>query len=203
VLLSLERRGIPSRFPREWGPRVERTPYPTFGPFCLPRVAKVPKQACQPIGQCVGSGGGILRGGAGVSPPRSATVAPMNIVQIDDILAALIMSLAMFRRLDVRTAGPGENRTVNEAEFQRWRSLALRAYNQIALASAAKVVLSVGWFTVGLKLGVPAPWFQLGGFVVFLAWALALIWAWKIATDARYLRVQLGIVLRRRSATQS
>jgi hypothetical protein len=89
---------------------------------------------------------------------------------------------------------------VSEAEFQRWRSLALRAYNQIAAASAAKVVLSVGWYAAGLKLGIPTPWFQLGGFFVFLAWALALVWAWKIATDARYLRVQLGIVLRRRSS---
>lgn len=141
--------------------------------------------------------------GAEVSIRGSATVVSMNTIQVDDVLAALIMSLAMLRRLDVRTARPGENRAVNEAEFQRWRSLALRAYNQIAAASAAKVVLSIGWFSLGLKLGVPAPWFQLGGFVVFLAWALVLIWAWKIATDARYLRIQLGIVLRRRSATQT
>jgi hypothetical protein len=126
----------------------------------------------------------------------------MNI-QVDDILAALIMSLAMLRRLDVRSARPGENRAIPEAEFQRWRSLALRAYNQIAVASAAKVVSSVGWYAAGLKLGVPAPWFQLGGLVIFLAWVLTLVWAWKIATDARYLRVQLGIVLRRRSAAQN
>jgi hypothetical protein len=126
----------------------------------------------------------------------------MNI-QVDDILAALIMSLAMLRRLDVRSAQPGENRAVPEAEFHRWRSLALRAYNQIAAASAAKVVLSVGWYAVGLHYGVQAPWFQLGGFAVFLTWALTLVWAWKIATDARYLRIQLGIVLRRRSAAQS
>ena len=126
----------------------------------------------------------------------------MNI-QVDDILAALIMSLAMLRRLDVRTARPGDDRAVSEAEFQRWRSLALRAYNQVALASGAKVVLSVGWYAAGLKLGVPTPWFQLGGFVVFLGWALMLVWAWKLATDARYMRLQLGIVFRRRSsATQ-
>lgn len=136
---------------------------------------------------------------AGVDPFCSAS---MNI-QVDDILAALIMSLAMLRRLDVRSARPGENRAIPEAEFQRWRSLALRAYNQIAVASAAKVVSSVGWYAAGLKLGVPAPWFQLGGLVIFLAWVLTLVWAWKIATDARYLRVQLGIVLRRRSAAQN
>ena len=126
----------------------------------------------------------------------------MNI-QIDDILAALILSLAMLRRLDVRNSQPGAQRAVSEADFQRWRALALRAYNQIAVASAAKVVLSVGWFALGLKLGVPAPWFQLGGFVVFLGWALVLVWAWKIATDARHLRLQLGIVPRRRSSSSA
>ncbi len=126
----------------------------------------------------------------------------MNI-QIDDILAALILSLAMLRRLDVRNSQPGAHRAVSESDFQRWRSLALRAYNQIAVASAAKVVLSVGWFAVGLKLGVPAPWFQLGGFVVFLGWALVLVWAWKIATDARHLRLQLGIVVGRRSPSSA
>jgi hypothetical protein len=121
-------------------------------------------------------------------------------VQVDDILAALILSLAMLRRLDVRTASAADQAGVPEAEFQRWRSLALRAYEQVAVACGVKVVLSVGWYMLALRLAVPAPWFQLGGFVVFLGWALTMIWAWKIATDARYLRMQLGIVVRRRSS---
>ncbi|HWO08341.1 MAG TPA: hypothetical protein VNN80_02645 [Polyangiaceae bacterium] len=120
--------------------------------------------------------------------------------QIDDILAALILSLAMFRRLDVRSAVRPESPPVSEAEFQRWRSLALRAYDVVAIASACKVVLSLGWFALGLRLGVAAPWFQLGGFLVFVAWACALIWAWKVATDARSLRLRLGIQFRRRSS---
>jgi hypothetical protein len=126
----------------------------------------------------------------------------MNI-QIDDILAALILSLAMLRRLDIRNSQPGEGRVISDADFQRWRGLALRAYNQIAVASVAKVVLSVGWFALGLRLGVPTPWFQLGGFVIFLGWALLLVWAWKIATDARHMRLQLGIVVRRRSSSSA
>jgi hypothetical protein len=121
-------------------------------------------------------------------------------VKVDDILAALILSLAMLRRLDVRTAVRPESPPVTEAEFRHWRSLALRAYDQVAIASACKVVLSLGWFALGLKIGVPTPWFQLGGFLVFLAWAFALIWAWKIATDARSLRLRLGIQVRRRSS---
>jgi hypothetical protein len=120
-------------------------------------------------------------------------------IQVDDILAALILSLAMLRRLDVRTAQRPEAPPISDAEFQRWRSLALRAYDQVAVACGCKVVLSLGWFALAVRLGVQTPWFQLGGFLVFLAWAFVLIWAWKIATDARSLRLQLGIQTRRRS----
>jgi len=122
-------------------------------------------------------------------------------VQADDILAALIVSLAMLRRLDVRTAQLAANPTVSEANFRRWQALALRAYNQVAAASAAKVVLSLGWYAVGTRLGVQTPWFQLVGFAVFLGWALLMVWAWKLGTDARYLRLQLGIDPRRRVPT--
>lgn len=118
-------------------------------------------------------------------------------VQVDDIFAALILSLAMLRRLDVRTTQASQNPSVPEAEFQRWRSLALRAYDLVAVACGAKVVLSLAWYMGGLALGVGTPWFQLVGFLVFLSWALALIWAWKLGTDARVMRLQLGIRLRR------
>jgi hypothetical protein len=120
-------------------------------------------------------------------------------VQVDDILAALIASLAMLRRLDVRTAQPAANPAVSEADFRRWQALALRAYNQVAAASGAKVVLSLGWFALATRLAVPAPWFQLVGFIIFASWALLMVWAWKIGTDARVLRLQLGIDPRRRT----
>lgn len=123
----------------------------------------------------------------------------MENIKIDDILAALILSLAMVRRLEVRTANHAQNPTVPLEGFEKWRSLALRAYAMIGVACAAKVALSLGWYAVALKLGVATPWFQLVGLLVFLGWAITLIWAWKVATDARYLRVQLGIQLRRRS----
>lgn len=122
-------------------------------------------------------------------------------IKVDDILAALILSLAMLRRLEVRTTDHAQNPTVPLTQFQNWRTLALRAHDTIAVASAVKVVSSLGWYALASRLGVQAPWFQLVGFFVFLGWALALVWAWKIATDARYLRLQYGIVLRRRSSS--
>jgi len=107
----------------------------------------------------------------------------------------------MLRRLDVRTAQAAAHPAVSEANFRRWQGLALRGYNQVAAASAGKVALSLGWYALGTRLGVTAPWFQLVGFVVFLSWALLMVWAWKIGTDARYLRLQLGIDPRRRLPT--
>jgi hypothetical protein len=118
-------------------------------------------------------------------------------IKIDDILAALVLSLVMFRRLDIKTARLDQNPHVALGDFERWRDLALRGYDRAALASAAKVVLNVGWYNGAMALRIGAPWFQLVGLVVFLGWVVSLVWAWKIATDARHLRVSLGIRLRR------
>src|SRR5690606_135086 len=107
----------------------------------------------------------------------------------------------MLRRLDVRTAQPEAHPAVSEADFRRWQALALRAFNQVAAASAGKVALSLGWFALGTRLGVQAPWFQLVGFAVFLGWALLMVWAWKIGTDARVVRLRLGVGPRRRVST--
>jgi hypothetical protein len=121
-------------------------------------------------------------------------------IKIDDIFAALILSLVMLRRIEVRTAAQEQNPHVPPARFEEWRALALRAYDQIGVASAAKVVLSLGWYFLAMKLQIGVPWFQLFGLCVFMAWTIALVWAWKIATDARHLRLQLGIQLRRRAS---
>lgn len=127
----------------------------------------------------------------------------MPSIKIDDILAALILSLAMMRRIEVRTASPEQNPRVAPEDFETWRALALRAYDQTGLASALKVVSSVGWFALCVQLGLGYPWLQLGGLAVFVTWIVLLIWAWKIGTDARHLRLSLGIELRRRSKTST
>lgn len=154
------------------------------------------------MGQCVGKATNAVRNGTEAfdGPPHLPLRPEAAVrVQVDDILAALIVSLAMLRRLEVRTAQAAANPGVVESEFRRWQALALRAYNQVAAASAGKVALSLGWYALGTRLVVPAPWFQLVGFAVFLAWALLMVWAWKIGTDARVLRLQLGIDPRRRT----
>lgn len=123
-----------------------------------------------------------------------------HLIRVDDIFAALIVSLVMMRRLEVRNTLAEHNPAVPKERFDTWRGKALRAYSWVAGASAAKVVSSVAWYWGALRLGVPAPWFQLVGLLIFMTWLLSLVWAWKVATDAAVLRRQLGIQLRPRTA---
>lgn len=121
-------------------------------------------------------------------------------LRVDDLLAALILSLVMMRRIEVRTARTEDNPGVPAEKFAEWRHRALRAYDWVAWSSLAKIIASVGWLVIAVRLRVGPPWFQLGGFSVFLGWLLSLVWAWKAGTDAAHLRRELGIQLRSRQA---
>ena len=118
-------------------------------------------------------------------------------LRVDDIFAALIVSLVMLRRIEVKAATAEQNPQVPVASFDRWRALALRAYDRVAVASVLKVVASGLWYVTAPPLGMP--WFQLGGLLIFLGWLASLIAGWKTGTSAGVLRRQLGIVLRRRT----
>jgi len=120
-----------------------------------------------------------------------------NFLRVDDIFAALIVSLVMMRRIEVKAAAAAQNPHVPVASFEHWRSLALRAYDRVAVASLLKVVASGLWYVSAPPLGMP--WFQLGGLLIFLAWLASLISGWKTGTSAGVLRRQLGIALRRRA----
>jgi len=126
-----------------------------------------------------------------------------NFLRLDDILAALILSLVMMRRIEVKTAQAEQNPAVLPEKFADWRARALRAHDWVAWSSLAKIVGSVGWYAAAVQLGVGAPWFQLVGVLVFMGWLVSLVWAWKAATDAAILRRQLGIQLRARGARRS
>lgn len=126
--------------------------------------------------------------------------------QVDDIFAALILSLVMLRRLEVRTTSREQNPHVSAEQFDAWKRLALRAYDQAAVASAGKVALNMAWLYFGLQAPSIFPamsretqalMLTLGGLTIFLVWMVLLVWAWKIGTDARHRRLSLGIRLRR------
>jgi len=98
--------------------------------------------------------------------------------------------------LRIGTVGEEEQKAI---VLEAWRSLALRAYDRAALSCLLKVGLSAAWFWAAPTI-VPAPFFQLVGLGIFMAWVIGLVSAWRLATDAHHLRQRLGIDLRRRSA---
>lgn len=111
--------------------------------------------------------------------------------QIDDILAALLLSLIMFRRLEVLTVLAEDNRHVAEEKFQAWRSMALGGYKVGAIACATKVVLNQVWFFV--VRDNPGWWVTAGGLSIFAGWVIGLVWAWRRSTEANAIRYELQI----------
>jgi hypothetical protein len=112
-----------------------------------------------------------------------------GVIRIDDIVAALVMSLAMMRRLEVLGTRREDNGHVGQGEFEQWRAQALRAYNTVALSCFGKVLLSVAWFFFVRQM----PTLQIGGFLIFAGWILSLVHGWRLATEAGALRKNLGI----------
>jgi type VI protein secretion system component VasK len=111
-------------------------------------------------------------------------------IRIDDILAALILSLFMFRRLEVVTIQSEDNPHLPPAKLEAWRQFALNAYTVGASVCAAKVVLSLGWFW--LFQSRPG-WLIAGGLTIFVGWVITLVWCWRQTTEANALRVDLQI----------
>ena len=114
-------------------------------------------------------------------------------IGIDDILAALIMSLSMLRRLEAKSA---PNEGVDPVAFRSWQSQALSIYGKVAGMCLAKIVASQGWLSLAMATGVGGPWLQLGGAGIFMLWAVAMVLCWRRSTDVHHLRLALGIALR-------
>jgi hypothetical protein len=111
--------------------------------------------------------------------------------QVDDVIAALILSLFMFRRLEVLTIRPEDNTHLPAEKLSEWRSYILTAYTVGAIACALKVVLNQSWYW--LSQGRPAWMIAAGGLAIFVGWVIALVWCWRRTTEANAIRVELQI----------
>jgi hypothetical protein len=118
-------------------------------------------------------------------------------IGIDDIAAAILLSFIMLRRLEAKTARVDLNPHVPNEAFESWRKLLLAAYDVGAAACALKVVASLGWQWLALRIQVGEPWFRLVPAAVFVAWVIALLSVWRRVSDARSQQERLGIVLQR------
>ena len=118
-------------------------------------------------------------------------------VKIDDVFAALLLSLIMYRRLEVLSVREEDNRRVAPENVQKWRVTALSGYNLGAVACVLKVLLSVGWFWFSagnVRLQV------IGGLSIFIGWIAAMVVAWRRTTEANAMRRQFGILGRREAS---
>ncbi len=115
---------------------------------------------------------------------------------IDNVVALVVMTLAMMRRLEVIGTPADQNTHVSAEDFADWRRRALGAYNLAAGASALKVFLSFGWYYL---FSSQSGYLQIGGAVIFMAWVLTVVAAWHKSTDASVIRKRLGIERRRSS----
>lgn len=114
----------------------------------------------------------------------------MSLFKADDIIAALILSIVMFRRLEAVSVRREDNPHVSTVDFDDWKKRALAAYNRIALACLLKIVVSVGWFQVFQN----TPYvLQLGGLSIFVAWIVVVVMSWRPLTEASAMRKRLGI----------
>jgi predicted anti-sigma-YlaC factor YlaD len=114
----------------------------------------------------------------------------MSVFKADDIIAALILSIAMFRRLEAVSIRREDNQQVSDADFATWRRRAVAGYNRIALACVLKIVISVAWFQLFQNTsGV----LQVGGLVIFVAWVVTVVMTWRPLTEASAMRKRLGI----------
>ena len=123
-----------------------------------------------------------------------------TVIRIDDIIAALLMSLAMLRRLEAKSA-PSEG--VDVRAFRHWQVQAVAIYGRVAVMCLAKIVLNLSWQAIATAASFHRGWLQGGGAVIFMAWAVAMVFAWRRSTDVHHLRLSLGISLRRGRPTKT
>lgn len=112
-----------------------------------------------------------------------------------DVITLVLGIWLTIRKLDVRRREPADHPEVPAADFERWKRLALGAYNLGSLGCFAKL-----FFDYLLQLGAPragVPWgvIRVAGLVLFLAWVLLLITVWVQAARARKLQDSLGLKL--------
>lgn len=111
--------------------------------------------------------------------------------QVDDVIAALILSLFMFRRLEVLTIRAEDNSHVPPEKLAAWRSYILTGYTAGAIACALKVVLNQSWFW--LSRGFSPLLIAGGGLAIFVGWVITLVWCWRRSTEANAIRLELQI----------
>ncbi len=121
----------------------------------------------------------------------------MDIVNLIALVLALVYTM---RKMDVQRREPEMYPQVAEADFQRWKTTALKAYNVSSVACVVKLALDLAFwhFYASKPFARPVVVFAVGG-SIFLAWVVALLVGALLAGSSRKIRIELGIDLRARA----
>ncbi|HVW24587.1 MAG TPA: hypothetical protein VHC69_04425 [Polyangiaceae bacterium] len=110
-----------------------------------------------------------------------------------DILALVLMGMFAMRRINIRGTDARAFPSVPSAAFELWQTRADRAKGIAIHACFAKFVLNSIWFFVfGRRVILPV--LATGGWILFLGWVAAMMYAWWRASSAQSLAEALGIV---------
>jgi hypothetical protein len=112
-----------------------------------------------------------------------------------DLIAAVVLMLAMLRRLEVKNIRLEEHPRVDGSVLGSWRERTLRMYRFTAMASASKVVLGQLWVVL-LLTRVPRWLTIVSGFLIDGGWIACLVVGWMHATNLAAERASLGLAPR-------
>ena len=114
-------------------------------------------------------------------------------VDLFALLAVVLGILYTKRKLDVQRRTAAGSPHVSLADFERWKSREVFAYNLASSACAIKVVVDIGLYAMHQRI----PWslVRVIGFTAFLAWVAALVTSLVLGSRARRLREALRIDL--------
>jgi hypothetical protein len=109
-----------------------------------------------------------------------------------DILVLVLMALFAMRRINIRGTDARAFPNVPGAAFKLWQTRADRAKAIAIHACFAKFALNSIWFYVfGRRVILPV--LATGGWILFLGWVAAMMYAWWRASSAQSLAEMLGI----------
>ncbi|MBI3202532.1 MAG: hypothetical protein HYZ29_13405 [Myxococcales bacterium] len=119
-----------------------------------------------------------------------------------DVLALVFGIWLTIRKLDVRRREASDHPDVPSAEFERWKAMALGAYNLGSLGCFAKLGIDYLLQLGGPRVGVPWAVIRVGGAGLFVAWVVLLVAVWVQAHRAKKLQEKLGLQLLPKAAPE-
>lgn len=109
------------------------------------------------------------------------------------LIAVLIGSIYMMRKLELMRFDAARNPHISEAEFEAWRSREAAACNWVTGACLTMVLVDFAWRSFIARGGVAPNVIRGVGAGIFFAWVLAVALGMVKARSARALRRKLGI----------